>query len=63
MLHIAIHLQNPVIRTLSCFRRGFLIIQAAIFNRLALPFGRFFPLSWPSFFLPPDVSQFTLSSA
>jgi len=44
-LHIAIHLQNPVIRTLSCFRRGFLIIQAAIFNRLALPFGRFFPLS------------------
>jgi hypothetical protein len=39
------------------------MIQAAIFNRLPLPFGRFFPLPWPSFVSPPDVSQFTLSSA
>jgi hypothetical protein len=57
------HQQNPVVRTLSCFHRGFLMIQAAIFNRLPLPFGRFFPLPWPSFVSPPDVSQFTLSSA
>jgi hypothetical protein len=54
---------NPVSRYLSCFRRGFLVIQAAIFNHLPLPFGRFFPTAWPSFFSPPDVSLFTLSSA
>lgn len=50
---------NPVSRYLSCFYQGFLVIQAAIFNHLPLPFGRFFPTAWPSFFSPPDVSLFT----
>ncbi|NJM20136.1 MAG: hypothetical protein HC815_22835 [Richelia sp. RM1_1_1] len=32
-------------RSLSCFRRGFLVIKAAVLNRLPLPQGRFFPLA------------------
>lgn len=53
-------------RWLSCFRRGFLVIKAAILNRLPLPKGGFFPEPWPSWhsFIPePNVSLITLSTA
>jgi len=33
-------------RLLSCFRRGFLVILAALLNRLSLPLGSFFPESF-----------------
>ena len=35
-------------RWLSCFRRGFLVIKAAVLNHLRLPQGGFFPEPWPS---------------
>jgi hypothetical protein len=50
-------------RFLSCFRRGFITIKAAILNRLPLPFGGLFPEPWPSSVLLPHVSQITLSTA
>lgn len=50
-------------RWLSCFRRGFLIIKAAVLNRLPLPQGSFFPEPWPTFTPQLHVSQITLSTA
>jgi len=37
---------NP--RVLSCFRRGLLLILAALLNHLPLPIGQFFPDFSPS---------------
>ena len=50
-------------RGLSCFRRGFLVIKAAVLNRLPLPQGGFFPEPWPTFTPQHHVFQITLSSA
>ena len=50
-------------RWLSCFRRGFLVIKAAILNRRTLPQGRFFPEPWSSLTPQLHVSQITLSTA
>ncbi len=50
-------------RWLSCFRRGYLTITAAILNRLPLPLGGFFPEPWPSLIPRLDVFQNTLSTA
>ncbi|WP_322698394.1 hypothetical protein [Nostoc sp. DedSLP03] len=51
-------------RWLSCFRRGFLVIKAAVLNRFPLPIGScFFPERWPSFTPQLNVSQITLSTA
>jgi len=50
-------------RGLSCFRRGFLVIKAAVLNRLPLPQGGFFPEPWPTFTPQHRVFQITLSSA
>jgi hypothetical protein len=50
-------------RWLSCFRRGFLVIKAAVLNRFPLPQGGFFPEPWPSFTPQLNVSQITLSTA
>lgn len=56
--------KNSVLhRCLSCFRRGFLVIKAAILNRLPLPQGGFFPEPWPSFTPQLNVFQITLSTA
>ena len=41
-------------RVLSCFRRGLLLILAAVLNRLPLPLGQFFPDFSPS---PPVLSS------
>ena len=55
--------KNSVLhRSLSCFRRGFLVIKAAVLNRLSLPQGGFFPEPWPSFIPQLHVPQITLSS-
>ncbi len=37
-------------RLVSCFRRGFLVILAALLNRLPLPLGNFFPDPWVNSF-------------
>ncbi|NJL81425.1 MAG: hypothetical protein HC917_26460 [Richelia sp. SM2_1_7] len=50
-------------RWLSCFRRGFLVIKAAVLNRLSLPQGSFFPEPWPKLTPQLYVSQITLSTA
>lgn len=50
-------------RCLSCFRRGFLVIKAAVLNRLPLPIGGFFPEPWPSLTPQMNVFQITLSTA
>ncbi|MEH2029953.1 MAG: hypothetical protein V7K67_09805 [Nostoc sp.] len=50
-------------RCLSCFRRGFLVIKAAVLNRLPLPQGSFFPQPWPTLTPQLHVSQITLSTA
>lgn len=56
--------KNSVLhRCLSCFRRGFLVIKAAVLNRLPLPQGSFFPQPWPIFTPQLHVSQITLSTA
>lgn len=56
--------KNSVLhRSLSCFRRGFLVIKAAILNRLPLPQGSFFPEPWPTFTPRLHVFQITLSTA
>lgn len=34
-------------RIVSCFRRGLIIILAALISRKPLPFGKFFPQPWP----------------
>ncbi|NEO95969.1 MAG: hypothetical protein F6K56_39800 [Moorea sp. SIO3G5] len=39
---------TPKPRVLSCFRRGLLLIQAALLNHLPLPIGQFFPDFSPS---------------
>lgn len=58
------NLKNSVFhRCLSCFRRGFLVIKAAVLNRLPLPQGSFFPEPWPSLTPQLHVSQITLSTA
>jgi hypothetical protein len=50
-------------RCLSCFRRGFLVIKAAVLNRLPLPIGSFFPEPWPTLTPQMNVFQITLSTA
>lgn len=45
------------------FRRGFLVIKAAVLNRLPLPQGSFFPEPWPTLTPQLHVSQITLSTA
>ena len=56
--------KNSVLhRCLSCFRRGFLVIKAAVLNRLPLPQGSFFPEPWPTSLPQLHVSQITLSTA
>ncbi len=50
-------------RWLSCFRRGFLVIKAAVLNRLPLPQGGFFPEPWLRLGSQFHVSQITLSTA
>ncbi len=50
-------------RWLSCFRRGFLVIMAAVLNGLPLPQGGFFPEPWPSLTPQLNVFQITLSTA
>ena len=56
--------KNSVLhRCLSCFRRGFLVIKAAVLKRLPLPQGGFFPEPWPSFIPQINVFQITLSTA
>ena len=49
-------------RSLSCFRCGFLVIKAAVLNRIPLPHGSFFPKPWPSFIPQLHVPQITLSN-
>jgi len=48
---------SPTVRSLSCFRRGFITILANLLNNLNIPFGRFCP--------EPDylALSFSLSSA
>jgi hypothetical protein len=56
--------KNSVVhRSLSCFRRGFLVIKAAVLNRLTLPQGGFFPEPWPTYTPQLHVFQITLSTA
>lgn len=50
-------------RCLSCFRRGFLVIKAAVLKHLPLPIGGFFPEPWPTLTPQLRVSQITLSTA
>ncbi|WP_146006373.1 hypothetical protein [Fischerella thermalis] len=50
-------------RCLSCFRRGFLVIKAAVLKHLPLPIGGFFPEPWPNLTPQLYVSQITLSTA
>ncbi|MDZ8056179.1 MAG: hypothetical protein RMX68_033220 [Aulosira sp. ZfuVER01] len=50
-------------RCLSCFRCGFLVIKAAVLNRLPLPIGGFFPEPWPNLTPQINVFQITLSTA
>ncbi|MEM6751732.1 MAG: transposase [Cyanobacteria bacterium P01_C01_bin.38] len=50
-------------RCLSCFRRGFVIIKAAVLKHLPLPKGAFFPEPWPTLTPQLHVSLITLSTA
>lgn len=63
--HVArLNFKNKVLhRYLSCFRRGFLVIKAAVLNRLPLPQGGFFPEPWPSLTPQFHVFQITPSTA
>lgn len=45
-------------RLLSCFRRGILVIMAALLTNQPIPFGRFYPEPWPSSTSFPDL-EFT----
>lgn len=38
----------PCWRPVSCFRRGILVILAALIAQRPLPLGRFFPIDWPT---------------
>lgn len=49
---------NPQSRLLSCFRRGILVIMAALLNGQPIPLGRFYPEPWPSSSSFPDL-EFT----
>jgi len=42
-------------RLLSCFRRGILVITAALLSGQSLPFGRFYPEPWPTSTSCPDL--------
>ncbi|MBH8572138.1 hypothetical protein I8752_03635 [Nostocaceae cyanobacterium CENA369] len=58
------NLKNSILhRCLSCFRRGFLVIKAAVLKHLPLPQGSFFPEPWPTLTPQMNVFQITLSSA
>ena len=50
-------------RWLSCFRRGFEIIKAAVLNHLPLPIVSFLPEPWPTITPQFNVSQITISTA
>lgn len=65
LTHIARrNLKNSCLhRCLSCFRRGFLVIKAAVLKHLPLPIGGFFPEPWPTLTPQLRVSQITLSTA
>lgn len=54
---------SVVHRCLSCFRRGFLVIKAAVLNREPLPIGSFFPQPWPNLTPQLHVLKITLSTA
>lgn len=40
---VSSRLNNPPIRLLSCFRRGFLVILASVIKQMPLPTGSFIP--------------------